>query len=725
MKRLVVVLVAGVSLLSAPSVEQKVSGLLREADNGAELWGVEKKLRELGEEAVPFLKEGLDDESPLHRVLCAGALRAMEPKLAGQTLLKLLDSEDDSIAVTSARFLAGVEDDQIEYEVIKKVRAPETDDRLRVELAKSLWWMATSDQSQFIAVGVLGSLVERKDREIAIESALALGEVDQLNEKAIEILRGISSSGSLKGRLAKAILEKLHYRRRYLDDLRRDETLRTALINEIEALIRRYHIEEPPPPDVLTNFAARGVVSSLAYIRNDRFSAYLDPQQFKRMKESLSLTYGGIGAIVQVLEHNSEKFFSIIEPIYGGPADKAGLRRYDRIIAIEGEPTKGKRVDQLASRLRGPENSRVTITVWRPSWKKPKEIAIIRQRITLPTVHTDILPGKIGYIRADSFSERAEEEIKEALDRLDKQKVLGLLFDLRFNPGGLLQAAHRVSDLFLSGGKIIVYTKGRNPKIAPRKDYLSTDRNPHTNLPMVVLVNNHSASASEIVAGALKFYKRAVLVGQKTFGKGSVQQFMPLRSLGGKAALKLTIAKYYLPTGDSIHGRGIQPDVYCTPSTFPYSLFSRLRSKGKFDRFSHEYVEKKLELYKKLVRYDALDPSRYPEFEEWFKTLRLDITRQQGRKVLRYWLRGIVSDFLKRDLTGSPLFQEKSEGSSKAYLGDSPDFVEDAELLRGIIELSRLSKQLKDTFPIEYRTIIHKSRNEELEEAYEKLFGTN
>jgi len=754
------------------TVEEEAAKLLEQAEKSKDIPDLVRQLESLGPGAAPVLKKAWQSTAERERLVAAAAGAASDPQAAGRTLLGLLDSSDREVAAAAAQCLSKIEDDAIEFEMVKRVRATSSDPFVRIPLARSLWEIASSDQSRFVANGSLRLLLDHSDKKVVEAAVLALAEIGDFAEPVPKTLREMSSEHSLTGRLAKALLEKNLIRERYLQDLSRDKTLRTAVINEVEDLIRRFHIYQPLADDVITNFAARGIVSALAYTSDDKFSSYYDPQEWNAFKEQMSKTYAGIGARVQFLDFNGKKFFTITEPIYGGPADKAGLRRYDRILEIDGQPTEKADPRDLVPRLKGKENTKVELLVARTSWDKPRKITLTREAITLPSVAVNMLPGRIAYLRLESFSENAVEEIVQALESLEKQKPEGIVFDLRNNPGGYLEAAHRVADLFLPGESLIVYSLGRNPQVAARKDYLAQKGTYHsvragdtiqsiaqafgadaaevaaanripqdqalkpgtllfvpgkkdtqTDLPMVVLVNRHSASASEIVAGALKFYKRCILVGRKTYGKGSVQQLYPLRSLGNTAALKLTVAKYYLPDGKCIHGEGVEPNVNIEAAAFPYDLFESLRAKGAFDRYSHELVEKDIDLYKKLATFDGFDATKYPGFDDWYKTVQDEVTRDVARRLLRFWLRGIVSDFLKTDLTGEPPDNPSGEESAQVYMGNPPDFEEDTQLQRALLELARAVPSLKQDFPAEYRLIFTLSKMKELSTEYEKLFG--
>ena len=243
-------------------------------------------------------------------------------------------------------------------------------------------------------------------------------------------------------------------------------------------------------------------------------------------------------------------------PIEGTPAYRAGLQTGDRIIKIDGLATKDLQLSDAVKRMRGKPGSKVTITVAREGWSEPKDVELVREQIRVQSVRAHDLGGGIAYIKLRQFQEQSPGDMATALEKAAKAGMKALVLDLRNNPGGLLTAAVEVTEEFVDDGKLVVYTEGRVRNQNMR--FSAHAKKSYPNLPMVVLVNQGSASASEIVAGALQDWGRAIVVGTPTFGKGSVQTIIPLSDGSG---LRLTTAKYYTPKGRSIHGKGIAPDI--------------------------------------------------------------------------------------------------------------------------------------------------------------------
>lgn len=294
--------------------------------------------------------------------------------------------------------------------------------------------------------------------------------------------------------------------------------------------------------------ALNGILGSL-----DPHSEYMNAGSFKRLEEEISSEFGGIGVQVELRNAN----VVVIAPIAGTPGARAGIQRGDIIAAIEGAKLEKPSLDDVVGRLRGKPGSQVRIGFVRPSSGKEFELTIKREKIKVESVReARLMPGGIGYVQITQFSERTGEEFINALNTLSSQNMRALIVDLRDNPGGLLTAAVEVAEPFFSKGELIVYTQGRRAE--DRSEYRASAPEAPLAIPVAVLINAGSASAAEIVSGALKDTRRAVIVGERSFGKGSVQTILPLRDGEG---LRLTTARYYTPGGVTIHEKGVTPDV--------------------------------------------------------------------------------------------------------------------------------------------------------------------
>ncbi|MCK4462932.1 MAG: S41 family peptidase [Candidatus Omnitrophica bacterium] len=301
-------------------------------------------------------------------------------------------------------------------------------------------------------------------------------------------------------------------------------------------------------PKELIYGALRGMLASL-----DGYSQFMDPDSYKEMKIGAKGRFGGLGIEIGV----REGMLTIISPIDGTPAAKAGLLPRDVIVKINGESTRDIVIHEAVKKLRGKPGTSVSLSIWRDKEKRFFEVTITREIIKIKSVKVvRVLEEDIGYIKLAEFQEKTGKELEERLKELKEKNIKGLILDLRNNPGGLLNASIDVSDLLLEKGKIIVSTKGRNP--SQNKEFKSRRDTPYTDITLVVLVNEGSASASEIVAGAIKDNGRGIILGEKTFGKGSVQTVVPLKD---GSALRITTAEYFTPKGYLICKRGIIPDI--------------------------------------------------------------------------------------------------------------------------------------------------------------------
>jgi carboxyl-terminal processing protease len=317
---------------------------------------------------------------------------------------------------------------------------------------------------------------------------------------------------------------------------------------DVYARVKQDYVE-PVEDKTLIEHAIRGMLTGL-----DPHSTYLNEDEYKEMQVGTSGEFGGLGIEVGM----EDGFVKVISPIDDTPAQRAGIKAGDLIIRLDGEPVKGLPLNEAVKKMRGKPGTDITLTIARDGEAKPLKFTITRDVIQVRSVKGRLLEPGYGYARISQFQAKTEQSLEELLDKLRKDNggaLKGLVLDLRNNPGGVLNGAVAVSDLFLDDG-LIVYTEGRVDD--SRHKYSAASGDVLKGAPLVVLVNGGSASASEIVAGALQDHKRATIIGEKTFGKGSVQTIMPM---GNTTAVKLTTARYFTPSGRSIQAEGIEPDI--------------------------------------------------------------------------------------------------------------------------------------------------------------------
>lgn len=368
------------------------------------------------------------------------------------------------------------------------------------------------------------------------------------------------------------------------------------LFGEVMERAKANYVEEVSDKQLI-EAAINGMLTSL-----DPHSSYLDEKDFKYMNEQTSGKFGGLGIEITM----EQGVVKIVSPIDDTPAFKAGLKPGDYITHIDGETIIGMSLNEAVDKMRGKPGTKVKLTIRRIN-EKPFDVTLKREEIKTQSVKTDIKDDDVFYIRIGSFSEDVDTDIKKAFEKVQKNRkepLKGIVLDVRNNPGGLLDQAVAVSSLFLDQGEV-VSTRARNEEDTLR--YSAKGKDITNGMPIVVIINNGSASASEIVAGALQDHKRAVIIGEKSFGKGSVQTVVPLGDYG---AMRLTTAKYYTPSGRSIQATGIEPDIVVHPA--------------KVEEFTNEYGFSEAEYTNALENETVKDDKDKKDKKDEDKDWRLD-----------------------------------------------------------------------------------------------------
>ncbi len=462
--------------------------------------------------------------------------------------------------------------------------------------------------------------------------------------------------------------------------------------------------------------------------RLDPYSDFMSSADVADFKFEMDPQYGGIGAYVNIING----VFTIIRPMYSGPAYRAGLLSNDKVFEVDGWSTAEQPQDEVIRRLKGKPGTSVLLKIWRPGWTEPRDIPVEREQIEVPVLEQEMLPGRVLYLELISFGAEAAPQIANAVRSAQAEGPLsGVVLDLRNNPGGYLEAAVEIADVFLPRDKLVVSTKSRTQ---PEERHFT--RRPalvDESVPLVLLVNDFSASASEIVAGALGQHARAVLVGERTVGKGSVQQLLRIPGQPGDEPwedvnrnrmhdewetytdvngngkhdyaplLKLTIAYYYLPDGSSIHtlrdheGRvvqagGIEPDRVVKIPQLDYPTLrelDRLLGEDLFRKYAVRIQEQDPELAVRLAEFDDRDLALYPGWDEFYASLGTTLDPQEVRRWVRRSVRALVSDTRGKVFPGN------------GFLGD---FEEDPQLQEGIRLLLEKSGRGTGDFP-QYRIL--------------------
>ena len=394
-----------------------------------------------------------------------------------------------------------------------------------------------------------------------------------------------------------------------------------STFSDVLHLIQTDYVEEVEVKELVEG-AIRGMLKTL-----DPHSSFLTPDMYKDMQVETSGSFGGLGLEVGM----RDGVLTVISPIEDSPAYKVGVRAADKIIMIEEKSTKNLSLNEAVKLMRGKKGTPITITIMRESFEKPQDFTVIRDIIKLKSVKSEVVEEGIGYVRISSFMEKTGEDLGKKLDELKEGGNLtkGLILDLRNNPGGLLNQAVAVSEAFIDSG-LIVYTGGRTKD--QKSQFSAHEAGTYKGFPIVVLVNSGSASASEIVAGALQDHKRALVLGERTFGKGSVQTIL---KLNGGAALRLTTSKYYTPNGRSIQAKGIEPDILVKRI---FNNGDNATDKDK-DKKPHAIRESDLDRHFENPKKDEVDPEVVPveEVKEEQPFRAGDNQLQRARDILLSW----------------------------------------------------------------------------------------
>lgn len=726
-------------------LESVAGGIVSRMDKAddARLWLLSGELSSLGRKAVPVLEKLLAASSPRAQLGIASAMIDLEERTQGTKALLALAAAGNPLDVRlpAIEVIGSKGSDDIEAELFTLLDDC-FDARVRISLSRTIWELTRDPRAK----QVLKSTLQSTDPEVRIAGALALAEIGD-TEAVKSILEKLADQPTEQGRLARALLTQARWRERAFSSWRTPAKEDTpaekepravvqyddALLKTIKDHIDEYYLDAPELKDVdLLEAAAKGIMAAL-----DPHSVYFTPKERFDWFEDLNPVYGGIGSYVNLVDD----IFTIVRPMFGGPAYRAGLKPGDAILAIDGWMTTGHTTNEIVKVLRGHPGTKVIISVYRKGWQKPRDFELTREQITVPTVNGTMLPGDVAYITLSTFGRDSAEELDAELRKLEEDGMKSLILDLRFNTGGYLETAKRVCDLFLDRGKTVVWWEGRNKRVAPRRDLLTTSGTTHQDFPLVILINGQSASASEIVAGCLQHYGRAVLVGLRTFGKGSVQNLYPIFTVppaepwkdvnangtydfaerfedlnnngvwdpnerfadlnrnrkwddgepytdtNGNGhfdypAVKITIAKYYLPSGVSLlrekiteDGKirwigGVEPNIWIGPEEpdgWRNEEIAKLEEKNAFDAYLDEQWEKNPELLRKLAYDDGGTPDDYPEFDQLYENLDTRLDRESTWWWLRFKTRRKVGDMSGREIIG--------------------DFVTDQMLQRAIIEI--------------------------------------
>jgi C-terminal peptidase prc len=716
---------------TAPAFQQgeKILNLLKKADRLPleKAWGTREQILALDLPEDSLINQ-LDRASklvgPKGKLVAAVLLRRLDGRQAVELLIPILGGSKDLDQRKAAADLLGDEDLPLRAQrkarrSLAKILGDDTQTpSLRLIVARSLYNIAGKAEEKLLARRTLLQFLKSRDRKNRIQGALALAEIgDLMTGGARALLEEIQEEPTPEGKRAKAWLEVERRNRRVemllrrLNEARiktgassRSTDKRLALISELLDKIRQFHDDGLKlKTDKLLDKAAKGLMKA-----SHQFSSFYTSEEYRRFAFELNRDYGGIGAYVNT---DPQGNFKITRPIYSGPAYRAGLLSGDHITKVDGWSTTDQPQEEIIRRLKGKPGTAVTITVWRPGWPKPKDISLHRAAIQVPSVNSELLPGNIAYIEVLTFGLHTSQELGKHLGALIKKGAKGAIIDLRNNGGGYLEQARAVDSLFLPEGKLVVTTKGRIYR--SEKLYTRTPKGSahYPKLPIVVLVNGYTASASEIVSGSLQALGRAKIIGTQSYGKGSVQNLFPVRSRPGEpftdennnrrwdewerfkdlngnkkydpgARARITIARYYLPDGRCPDKRldqdgkilnkdyGVLPDRKIPLRTqkigdlWKNAVLSDLWTKKVFQDYVKKNMDTHQKEFMKIAISDEGKTDLYPGFDSFYKSLNTKLSKDDIRKWVRIVIREKVADLRGKSWPGGRLlgdFQEDNQ----------------------------------------------------------------
>lgn len=500
-------------------------------------WNDAVRLAGFREKAAPFATDALEtgDPTPLGRVALARVLLEVNERgRAAKELGAILGSDAPvDVRIEAVRLLDLTGDDSYE-DALYKVLENALDPRLRAAVARSLWFLVKDVEAK----AVLKDLLRSDDFDLQVEGALALGEIGDLDNPDVHaVLTRIRKEPTARGRLAAALLSAHETKKLLLGSEPRSGVTSDSpaparagnlepgqqLVRDVLDEVRRRYVEPGSIEEAKAwEGAARGLIDAVG----DPHTVYQSVSDRAEWTDNLTKEYGGIGAYVGF---DAEDRFIITRPMFGSPAWKSQLRSGDQVIEVDGWATFGEDLNDIVSRLRGEAGKDVVIRVYRKGWKEPRDIVVERGQIKVPTVYAEQLPGKVGYVSVESFAQNTSQEFSRALAELERDGMESVVLDLRFNTGGYLNAAVNMASEFLDPGKLVVETRGR-PEQGAVETHVSRAGSTEWSrtVPLAVLVNGVSASASEILSGCLQIHGRATIVGTRTYGKGSVQNLFPV-----------------------------------------------------------------------------------------------------------------------------------------------------------------------------------------------------
>ncbi len=614
------------------------------------VWRAGRRIEALGMGAAPHLLGVWPEISGRSRVAVGFALARLGHRVevlewALEGVRKGKNTEDRVLMAD----LLGIVANATDGEKIEKRLDAVFEPKVKIALCQALWKSARNLRAK----KEMKLLLDSEDEDVRINAAMALAEIGDV-EAGRTILSRLAEEPTLRGRLARSLLKEYDYKRmlergQFNNTPAIEEVFRQKLLEEIRITIKENYVDTSKTAfSRLAEKAASGVAMKL-----DPYSTYIPQDVMERRARMLRGELVGVGIFLSIDPRRKEgedirRIPVVVAPLFNGPAEIASVSAGDELWEIDGESVIGKSLVELEGKIAGPPGSAVTLTLYHQGWFRERKVTLHRARTGCPTLLTETLPGGLLVLRAPILTLETGAALLEAMETPATKDVKGVILDLRNNASGSLEAAVDGAAAFLPENTAVYRSVGRNPDVIENRTF-STVSGGKTGLPLVVLVNGGTAFAAEILAGALKDHGRASLVGEETFGLGSIQRVFPLQATGKKTALKLTVGHVRLPESGAFQGSGLQPDRSVPlrrMEIWRQDEIYKVVKGGHVERYIEAHLEKHLDLFKTLAKGDGRDPGRYPDFDAWFKSTRTRAEKEDLRRLLRSGIRRRLAERL-------------------------------------------------------------------------------
>jgi carboxyl-terminal processing protease len=647
--------------VAAGGTEEKVAAILADmGEDGEDVWRCGRRLENLGAGAVPALLTAWP-KLPARKQLAAGwalARLGRRKEVLEWALTRLDEEKETEIRILLADLLrtaAGRKDSARLETLLDGVFEP----RVKVPLCKALWESGKSLRAK----KELKGLLESEDEQVRIDAAMALAELGDV-EPGKRVLRRLAEEPTSRGRLARSLLRE-HTLNRMLERAafqsgpEREERFDDPVLEEVRRRIEKFYVDGSKKGfPRLAEEAASGIAKLL-----DPYSAYIRMDTMNQLGRIRSGGRVGVGLTVSFSPKTSNgeqirRVPVVVAPMWDGAASLAGVQTMDEVWGVDGKSVLGKSLAELECLIAGEPGSRVTLTLFHRGWFRERKVTLQRGKTDVADILTEKLPAGLLVIKIPRLTETVGKAIRKTLEEAAAGKIRGVILDLRNNPGGSTAAAVEVAAAFLPKSTPVCAVAGRTAKTFTPETYETTVEG-NVDLPLAALVNGGTAGAAEILAGALRDANRCSLVGEATFGAGSVQQQFPLEATEGKTALRLTVAYVSLPKTGSFHGKGLLPDRRVQSrrlEIWRHDELTKVLEKGSVEKYLDEHFQKHADRFRELARMDGGKTDRYPDFHAWFLS--------SGTRAEEDDLRGLLRAAIRRRFTakeGTPFITDLQE----------------------------------------------------------------